>query len=191
MLRFALAALFAAASALPVLAQGRDTLPKDAPSAPEVRPQPRGFAPDVETVRGLLGKKFKDPEVQAFLRSFPDKAEVSDFSDSHYHSSKEGGISVLFKKPSDELTTVFLYAEGADGFKQYRGTLPNKLTFRMTRGDVEKLLGVSLTFGGDGVIPYWVDYEKLGIGIGYADKSTTDLKNRIHHLYMTRFRSKD
>jgi hypothetical protein len=158
--------------ALPfALAEGKD-------KAEEKEAKPKG---SFKSLQELLGKKFKSKEVQAFLKTLPGKIEVAKFQECYFHSSRDGGISLRFDT-KDVLTTIFLYAEGAEQFKQYSGELPNGLTFALTRAEIEKKLGKPDKSGGAGVIEYWVSYPMLGIGVTYRSKSTTDLNNKIRHI---------
>jgi hypothetical protein len=137
---------------------------------------------DLKTLTGLLGKNRDSPEVKRFQEMVGEKAEESEFESGKFffYSWKSKGLSLSFV--SGKLEVVFMYAEGADGFKQYQGELPAKLSFTDTRSEVEKKLGKPEVSGGDGVIPFWVVYPSEGVLVGYVSKDTKDQKNRIHHL---------
>ena len=51
--------------------------------------------------------------------------------------SKKAGVVIYSEKTSKRITTVFLYSEGEEGFKQYGGLLPHGLSFSMTQDQVK------------------------------------------------------
>lgn len=132
----------------------------------------------------MLGKSVNNAQVKAWLSELGACTEglVDRFSDSYYYNFKSEGISLRFDNRDDELTTIFLYSEGADRFRQYQGDLPFGLSFQLTRKEIESILGPPDESGGNGVIDYWTSYRSKHIGITYDGKRTDDLSLRIRDI---------
>ena len=91
----------------------------------------------------------------------------------------EQGVEVVLKEapwvfPTDEslnpndlfIVGFHFHREGHDGYKEYSGQFPNKVSFRDTEEAVRNKLGGSLTTGGGsfsrimgGVLPRWIQYQ--------------------------------
>lgn len=128
----------------------------------------------------LLGKGSESPEMVEYRKQLEHPPSVTKFDDCFYQSWTELGLSFRFK--NDLLAAIFLYAEGADGFKQYGGELPERLRFSDTRRDIEKKLGNPQESGGEGVIPFWAGYPSKGVEFHYTSKDIQSLGNTIHHI---------
>ncbi|MCP4137998.1 MAG: hypothetical protein GY754_43950 [bacterium] len=133
----------------------------------------------------LCGKKFSDPRIESYMESLGGKPEIKKFDNCYYYSYKHKGISLRFDD-ADILTTLFLYSEGADDFKQYAKALPENLTFSDSRDSVEKKLGKFKKSGGNGAINFWVSYPDFGISITYTSKSTSSMTHKIRHIAVKR-----
>lgn len=101
-----------------------------------------------------------------------------------HHEWHQAGIGFRFE--NDAVTAIFLYAQGADDYQEYRGEMPEGLSFSDTRGDVEDKLGRPDKTGGNGVIPFWADFPRNGLSITYVSIDERDSHNRIHHITITR-----
>jgi hypothetical protein len=132
----------------------------------------------------MLGKSINNQQVKTWLSELGacTEALIDRFNDSYYYNFKSEGISLRFDNRDDELTTIFLYSEGADRFRQYQGDLPFGLSFQLTRKEVESILGPPEESGGDGVIDFWTSYRSKRIGITYDGKRTDDLNLRIRNI---------
>jgi S1-C subfamily serine protease len=132
----------------------------------------------------MLGKSMNNPQVKTWLSELGvcTEALIDRFNDSYYYNFKSEGISLRFDNRDDELTTIFLYSEGADRFRQYQGDLPFGLSFQLTRKEVESILGPPEESGGDGVIDFWTSYRSKRIGVTYDGKRTDDLNLRIRNI---------
>jgi hypothetical protein len=153
----------------------RDALTKRE-SPREAVPHPGGAATDKEELKEiaadlkclieLLGKSPQSADVESFRKSFGEQPEEKAFDSGNYlfYSWKSKGLSLGFHHA--KLTAVHMYAEGEDGFNQYKGSLPASLSFADTRGDVEAKLGVpdrSNSAGGR----CWVEYKRRGVSITF------------------------
>lgn len=131
-------------------------------------------------LRALVGQPLSSRAARALLAPIAAARTVSTFPDATYHSYKPHGLSLLLD--GDRIKTIFVYAEGADGFTAYPGELPSGLTWTQTRADVEARLGPPRESGGDGVIPFWAEYGDGSLSVTYTLLSTTERANRLHHL---------
>ncbi len=80
----------------------------------------------------LLGKVIDDADVTSFLKAL-DKAEavrLTSLKEPRW-ISEDAGVVVYAAPKTRRIFTVFLYAEGYEGYKQYKGTLPHGLDFSM------------------------------------------------------------
>lgn len=132
------------------------------------------------TLSSKLGMDINSDEMKTWMAGLG-TAQVDKFSTGDYYNYKPVGISLLFN-PQNQLSSIFFYAEGADGFKEYKGDLPFGLTFKMTRKEIEDSLGMPDSAGGDGVINFWESYDSKGLGISYNTKKTGDMKAKMHDL---------
>jgi hypothetical protein len=83
------------------------------------------------------------------------------------------------------ITSIFFYADRADGFSAFSGELPGGLTWSDTRADVERKLGAPQVSGGNGAIPFWSGFQG-GVSVTYRDTSTTAQDNPLHHVALVR-----
>jgi len=140
------------------------------------------LTPATASTLAMLGKNVQSVEVKTWLEKVGASPEIDKFDDCYYYSFKATGVSLSFDKATDVLTSIFLYSEGADEFRQYQGDLPFGLSFQMTRKEIESALGRPDESGGDGVINFWVGYKSEGIGITYDRLDPKDMAARIHDL---------
>ena len=131
----------------------------------------------------MVDKNIRGDEIQKWLSKVEDLPEISRHDDCFYYSFKQKGISLRFDK-AETLTTIFLYSEGADGFRQYQDELPFNLSFVHDRKKIESFLGKPDKSGG-GTINYWASYTSKGIGITYNSKDTSMLTARIYSMPIT------
>ena len=107
---------------------------------------------------------------------------ISRHEDVFFATWKDLGISLRFDSLDYTLAKVFLFAQDADGHQMYRGPLPYDLSLTNTREQVEAKLGKPDKTGGDGVIPYWVNFNAAKIHVTYERKAIGDMQNPIHHI---------
>jgi hypothetical protein len=115
----------------------------------------KGFSIDSDfSLISLLGKSVNNADIKNFMLKLNEKPEINNFEmidGTIYYSFKKSGISFLFKK--DKLDTIFLYSEGHEGFKQYKGTIPAGVNFSDNRATANKKLGLPSQSGGGGKVP--------------------------------------
>jgi uncharacterized protein (TIGR02996 family) len=121
-----------------------------------------------------------------YLRAIKGEPEVDRREDSFWVSWKSEGLSLRFGLESFDF--VVLYAEGADGFNQFRGDLPWGLSFSDVREDVERKLGRPDISSGEGVIPFWAGYDRLGVMVSYRSENVRFMGNPIHHIVVDKRR---
>lgn len=138
------------------------------------------FVPDQTTLFDLIGLPVKSKVAKAFIKESGTCDEYKS-SECYYYMFNSKGYDLMMSN-GDTIMTVFVFAEGADNHKQYSGELPFGLQMKMTREEVEKLLGVPETTGGSGVIPYYSSWDATGVGITYESLDTLDLTTKIHHI---------
>jgi hypothetical protein len=118
-------------------------------AAPAPKEAPR---PAVEALKQALGKSHLGKEVRAIGRqlgedpvikygawSLDPKYEKGQEDTKFYLLWKSKGIDMHFYKGN--LTAIWLFNEGADEHKRYRGELPGGLSFEDDRKAIEKKLG--------------------------------------------------
>lgn len=74
-----------------------------------------------------------------------------------------------------KVVTVFMYAQGADGFQPYQGELPHGLTWRDRRRDVEAKLDRPSATGGGGTLNVWASYQSLRMQVAYNTFNPQDM----------------
>jgi hypothetical protein len=80
----------------------------------------------------LLGREIDDAEVTKYLKSLDEDRNVRRTSlNEPRWISEDAGMEVHAAPKTRRIFTVFLYAEGASGFKPYKGVLPHGLNFSM------------------------------------------------------------
>jgi hypothetical protein len=73
---------------------------------------------------------------------------------SPYLNARNHGISLALTKKGN-VETIFLYAEGHEGFSEFKGELPSGIRFGSSRKDVRSLMGEPMMageIGGEGVM---------------------------------------
>ena len=91
----------------------------------------------------LLGKNMASPEAIDVLERYPalepeTHAELEEGL--HYLRSESDGLLIKLSE-TGEVLTIFLMAEGKEGFSQFAGPLPAGLSFGSTRREVVMALG--------------------------------------------------
>jgi hypothetical protein len=102
--------------------------------------------PDATRLLEILGSNVTSPEAARELALYPalrrerDDAAQDEETPVQYLRSERDGL--LIKLSDDgEILAIFMMGEGKDGFSQYRGALPGRLSFASTPADVLKSLG--------------------------------------------------
>ena len=101
--------------------------------------------------------------------SFFSDAAVEIMGETPYLNSRAAGISFALTKDS-KVKSVFLYANGIEGFAQYTGPLPAGLTFKSSRSDVCAAIGepsMSADAGGVGLMAIEHAFDRFEDGISY------------------------
>jgi hypothetical protein len=80
----------------------------------------------------LLGKEIDDADVTSFLKTL-DQAEavrLTSLKEPRW-ISEDAGVVVYAQPKTRRITDFFMYAEGHEGYKQFKGPLPHGLDFSM------------------------------------------------------------
>lgn len=133
-------------------------------------------------LQGLQGRQIVSPEIERLVAWLPGLPQIVESPQVVFVTSKEAGISLAFNAPTGSLGTIFLYADGADGYCQYSGDLPKHLLFADRRRDVENRLGPPEYSGGGVLSRYWASYPRLKMGISYDGNSAKDAQCRIREI---------
>jgi hypothetical protein len=90
-----------------------------------------------QNLGGLLGQPIDDPDVSKFLESVDpnEKVFLTDLKEPRWQSQK-GGLVVYADKKTSRITTLYFYAEGHEGRRQFVGPLPRGIAFSMARPQV-------------------------------------------------------
>lgn len=128
----------------------------------------------------LVGEPVGSERAKSFIKEAGKHTEEK-FDDCYFYVFQKKGFDLRMSY-GDTITTVFVFAAGADQHKKYSGKLPYELKITHDRRTVEKLLGTPDVTGGDAVIPYYCGWEEKGIGITYQSLDTLDMGNKIHHI---------
>ncbi|HTF02990.1 MAG TPA: hypothetical protein VK826_03160 [Bacteroidia bacterium] len=129
---------------------------------------------------GLVGQPLGSESAKSFIAKSGVHTEEK-FDDCYFYVFQKKGFDLRMSY-GDTITTVFVFAAGADQHKKYSGELPYELKITHNRKAVEKILGTPDVTGGDGVIPYYCAWEEKGLAITYQSLDTTDMRNKIHHI---------
>jgi hypothetical protein len=123
------------------------------------------------TYETLLGKTLDDNVVSDFI--LQNNCQLSGF---HY-ICKSIGVELSLDS-GQRVVTVFMYAQGVDGFDEYTGDLPYGLTWNSTRSDVQGQLG-SPNAQGTETYTSWDAYQDRGVYVDYDSPSAEDLSARM------------
>src|SRR5687768_12603312 len=91
-------------------------------------------APAAAGYQAVLGKPVSDNSVADFIASNK-CSSVSQFQ------LCQGVGMALWIDPAQKINTVYLYAQGENGFAAYKGVMPFGLAFKDTMADVEQKFG--------------------------------------------------
>lgn len=138
------------------------------------------FVKDGVDVIELLGQPVSSKAAKEIVKKSGEK-DIYKAEDSYYYIFESSGFDLMMNN-HDTITTIFLFAEGADHHKQYSGKLPSGLQFSQKRKEIETLLGPPDNSGGEGIISYYCAWTKKGISVTYNTKDTTDMSARIHNI---------
>jgi hypothetical protein len=98
----------------------------------------------------LLVREIDDAEVTKYLKSLDEDRNVRRTSlNEPRWISKEAGVVVYAQPKTRRITDLFLYAEGHEGYKQFKGKLPHGLDFSMTVDEVKSCFPREPDFSSD------------------------------------------
>ncbi len=118
----------------------------------------------------LLGKVIDAPDVVEYQKGLDPKAKVKKQDGQKMWWSKPAGMEIQSEMTESRITSVALYADGVERYKQYAGAIPRGLSFKQSRTEVRKLMKVKPNFSGDGSEPYdtW-DTDEYRLIVNYDD----------------------
>lgn len=123
--------------------------------------------------RELLGRSPSDPAVASLISGH--------CSHEMNYLCRRDGVEFAIGE-NGRIRTVFLYAQGADGFAAYTGALPLDLRWGQTRAEVEARLGPPDDGGGVAEIYAWASYRSPGVLITYDTFDPSDLQARLRSV---------
>jgi len=102
----------------------------------------------VNSLLGILGKHVLSEDASRELARYPALRRESEDSE----TDQEGAVAVQYLRSEadglliklsgeGEILAIFMMSEGKDGFSQFRGELPARLSFSSTPSDTLKALG--------------------------------------------------
>lgn len=115
----------------------------------------------------LLGKEIDDGDVTSFLKTL-DKAEavrLTSLKEPRW-ISEDAGVVVYAQPKTRRISDIFMYAEGHEGYKQFKGPLPHGLDFSMSMDAVKGCFPRKPDFSSD-VHCAW-DFEDYRIVVSFA-----------------------
>jgi hypothetical protein len=128
-----------------------------------------------------LGQKITELDIYRATFKSAEPADVEGFK---YLSAQEEGISLSLSKTL-EVEAVFLYAEGVEGFQQYKHSLLNELSFLSSRTNVRQQLGEpssSGEAGGIGIMAVSFAWDRYELDRGYLHIQYEKGENQIRLL---------
>jgi hypothetical protein len=87
--------------------------------------------------------------------------------------SEDAGVVVYAQPKTRRITDFFMYAEGYEGYKQFKGTLPHGLDFSMDTDAVKSCFPRQPDFSSD-VHRAW-DFEEYRTIVSFVDGRITDV----------------
>ena len=127
----------------------------------------------------LLGKRLDEVARAQLVVALGDKGLTELVGDRFHMDFKNSGIA--FIAPLDgKVTSIQLFAEGYEGYRQYRGQLPDGLAFNASRSSVLAHLGSAPASGGGGIVqflgkvPKWDRFDRndYSLHVQYVDDET-------------------
>jgi hypothetical protein len=150
--------------------------PRAAPSTVPIWPRPLRAS----ELRELITEKTVSTKLVQVIAEIPSMPWMWRSSFATFINWEELGLSVSLDARGTTLNAILLYAQGVDGYGQYRGELPSGLAFGQRRKDVEKNLGSPVrSAGGE---DYWAEYPHLGISVTYLGRSSRDPESVIQQI---------
>jgi hypothetical protein len=147
--------------ALPVEWIGEISIPKLEPGIPDRADRPKDGSRVLSEIalETLLGKSTQSIEFNKYKSNIDELPKVSfyPYNNNTYYSFKNNGISFLFE--NNNLTTIFLYSEGHEGFGQYKGSISNGLSFGYDRMTARNKFGLPSESGGGQDAPELFHYQ--------------------------------
>lgn len=128
----------------------------------------------------LIGKNYDDDEILQILNLCPNykEKEINNINNMRYFyvTFVDYGFSFCFR--NKVLDCIFLYREGYQGFKQFKGEIPYKISWDYKNKNIVEYLGdTKIKQGGN--VQVWLSYPHLGIEFTFLGKSWSDLENPI------------
>jgi hypothetical protein len=153
----------------------------------------RDEVPFTMSVLDLVGVSIDDSSLLEFLNSldpsYDTTREEHKYPDCTYWNFKPLGLSLCFK-PNEKpiLDAIYVFNNGVNKYKKYKGPLPLDLSLDQNNVDVVKKFGEPDKKGGVNV-PVWISYESkshvnkheksVGIQFDFTSKSFDDRNNPI------------
>lgn len=89
----------------------------------------------------LIGARFDDPDVQATLARLDPRAEVEDSDGKINWISRPSGMALSIDARTSRITVVFIYPEGVQQYRGFKGKLPGGISVDLGREQVRERLG--------------------------------------------------
>ena len=131
-------------------------------------------------LQNFIDRHIEDPELQGFIRQIEEKPEVFNMTlagpDKKVVRLLQLGLQVSFDE-EQKINTIFVFAEGVQGYQAYPYALPEGLSFNMSRDEAIAVLGQPTETGGpvegvlDRKIAFWDrwDNETFSLHLRYPE----------------------
>ncbi len=137
----------------------------------------------VSSQEDLLGSNVSSEKVQKYFSELgvePKYVNLND-NDGYYYVYKTKGIEFKISN-SGIVELIWIFSEGSDGYRQFKGTIPHKLSFTDNRKVVEKKLGKpDVTLGCD-LMECESFWKNKKLAVQYKTMDSTDMLSSIKQI---------
>ena len=138
---------------------------------------------DNSNLENLIGKDINSKEFQNYLNELKENPEITRFPYNYYYSFNNSGIDFSFTL-TDTIETIFLYSEGSDDRRQYKGQLPFDINFSDTRKIVEQKLGPPDENEVNSIMSFKSTWNDKKICVSYKSFDSQDMNIKISHIIL-------
>ena len=136
-------------------------------------------------IEKLVGMNVKSSEVQDFLKD-KGTSKISRYDTVAYHCYKDNGFEMI-TDVNDVVTSIFIFGEGKNDYKQFQGELPHGLSFTDTKEMCRNKFGKPKSiYDGNKQFNMQCCDTWDGISITYSSTNPTDMSATISEVLISK-----
>jgi hypothetical protein len=133
----------------------------------------------------LIGKEMSDKQVKAFMSELGN-SDTDDSGKFPHIMFYKGGVELVYSAENNKLETIFLMGQDNNWYQAYEYSLPEDLTWEMTRSEIEAKIGKGEKRKAyrDEIIYMYVNKQ---FELSYNTGDEENMEAKLKHIMITKF----